>query len=174
MLEGKDECVHTCPATHSGCATGRTIIYETSPWEGRAVGGGLIQSSATEVCGEGMHWNENLLQLLAYLDVCEVLQQLCRLLMLSTHLHNLCKQSTLTITGFVNQGFLRRKFHWSTNSCSRTLGIVSSGNSSKHGQFVKTLPNMAIAHFADRRNLHLPCLPKSLQVGHACCCCCSL
>ncbi len=39
----------------------------------------------------------------AYLDVCEVLQQLCRLLMLSTHLHNLCKHSTLVVVGFENQ-----------------------------------------------------------------------
>jgi len=43
--------------------------------------------------------------LLAYLDVCEVLQQLCRLLMLSTHLHNLCKQSTRVVFGFGDQGF---------------------------------------------------------------------
>ena len=48
---------------------------------------------------------EKVLQLLAYLDVCEVLQQLCRLLMLSTHLHNLCKQSTLVILGFGDQDF---------------------------------------------------------------------
>ncbi len=53
---------------------------------------------------DAVKW-EKLLQLLAYLDVCEVLQQLCRLLMLSTHLHNLCKQSTLVILGFGDQGF---------------------------------------------------------------------
>ena len=52
-----------------------------------------------------MPCNGRLLQLVAYLDVCEVLQQLCRLLVLSTHLHNLCKKSTLVVIGFADQDF---------------------------------------------------------------------
>ena len=50
-----------------------------------------------------MPLNKKLLYLVAYLDVCEVLQQLCRLLMLGTHLHNLYKHSTLLSFGFGDQ-----------------------------------------------------------------------
>ena len=61
--------------------------------------------------------NEKRLQLLAYLDVCEMLQQLCRLLMLSTHLHNLCKQSTLVGCGFGHQSvWVGDQVAWSTDS----------------------------------------------------------
>ena len=59
------------------------------------------------------------------------------------------------------------KFHWSTNSCSRTLGIKISVSSSKHGQLVRILPSMETSDLADRRDLQLPYLAKSLQTGHA-------